>query len=58
MEPNARPNFDKDTGKKLRERCNCWVLGKLYSCEHDECPGLKLHAMLAREKKSAKSKEF
>ncbi len=45
-------NFDPTTGRKLREVCDCWVLGKPFNCGYDECPGYKLRAILMKKEKS------
>lgn len=45
-------NFDQATGRKIREVCDCWVLGKPFNCGYDECPGYKLRAILMKKEKS------
>lgn len=42
-------NFDSNTGKKLVEICDCYVLGKPFNCKLKKCPGVNLYFMMLKE---------
>ncbi len=47
-------NFCSTCGVPLVKNCNCWVMGKLYNCFEDHCPGID---MAVKGLKTAKTKD-
>lgn len=41
-------NFCNLCGAKIKEICDCWVLGKPYNCRSKICPGVRLHLLIKK----------
>lgn len=42
-------NFCTKCSSKLKDECNCWVLGVPYNCGERKCPGFGLRALLMQK---------
>ena len=45
IDNDAKANFCRSCGRKLRATCDCFVKKEPYNCGQDQCPGYRLFLM-------------